>query len=115
MSADNLVTLRPQGRFDFNCFRDFRSTYEAALAQDGVKCVVVDLQQVQYIDSAALGILLLLRDKAAAQGAKVELAPRAPRWNWPTCRARLRTCWRSPTFTKSLVFVKRAASDDSRH
>lgn len=39
-----------------------------------MKCVVVDLQQVQYIDSAALGILLLLRDKAAAQGAKVELA-----------------------------------------
>lgn len=73
MSADNLVTLRPQGRFDFNCFRDFRTTYESALAQDGVKCIVVDLQQVQYIDSAALGILLL-RDKAAAQGAKVELA-----------------------------------------
>ena len=47
MSADNLVTLRPQGRFDFNCFRDFRTTYESALAQDGVKCVVVDLQQVQ--------------------------------------------------------------------
>jgi anti-anti-sigma factor len=39
-----------------------------------VKCIVVDLQQVQYIDSAALGILLLLRDKAGAQGAKVELA-----------------------------------------
>jgi anti-anti-sigma factor len=74
MSADNLVTLRPQGRFDFNCFRDFRTTYENALAQDGVKCIVVDLQQVQYIDSAALGILLLLRDKAGAQGAKVELA-----------------------------------------
>ena len=74
MSADNLVTLRPQGRFDFNCFRDFRTTYESALAQDGVKCVVVDLQQVQYIDSAALGILLLLRDKAAAQGAKVVVA-----------------------------------------
>lgn len=74
MSADQLVTLRPQGRFDFNSFRDFRSNYEVALAQDGVKCVLVDLQQVQYIDSAALGILLLLRDKAAPQGIKVELA-----------------------------------------
>jgi anti-anti-sigma factor len=73
MSADHLVTLRPQGRFDFNSFRDFRSNYEAALAQEGVKCVLVDLDQVQYIDSAALGILLLLRDKAAPQGVKIEL------------------------------------------
>lgn len=74
MITDNLVTLRPQGRFDFNCFRDFRSHYEAALAQEGVQCIVVDLQQVQYIDSAALGILLLLRDRASAQEVKVELA-----------------------------------------
>ena len=74
MSADNTVTLRPQGRFDFNCFRDFRTSYEEALAQNGIKCILVDLQQVQYIDSAALGILLLLRDKAAPLGIKVELA-----------------------------------------
>ena len=46
MSSNSLVTLRPQGRFDFNCFRDFRSHYEAALAQEGVQCIVVDLQQV---------------------------------------------------------------------
>ena len=71
MSADNQVTLRPQGRFDFN---SFRTDYEAALAQAGVKNVLVDLQAVQYIDSAALGILLLLRDKAAPLGIKVELA-----------------------------------------
>lgn len=74
MSADNTVTLRPQGRFDFNCFREFRTSYEEALAQNGVKYILVDLQQVQYIDSAALGILLLLRDKAAPLGIKVELA-----------------------------------------
>ena len=74
MSSNSLVTLRAQGRFDFNCFRDFRRHYEAALAQEGVQCIVVDLQQVQYIDSAALGILLLLRDKASAQEVKVELA-----------------------------------------
>jgi anti-anti-sigma factor len=74
MSANSLVTLRPQGRFDFNSFRSFRTDYEAALEQGGVQCVLVDLQQVQYIDSAALGILLLLRDKATPQGISVELA-----------------------------------------
>ncbi|MDZ7888513.1 MAG: STAS domain-containing protein [Pseudomonas sp.] len=74
MSADDAVILRPQGRFDFNGFRSFRASYESALAEEDIKCLVVDLQQVQYIDSAALGILLLLRDKATAQGVKVELA-----------------------------------------
>lgn len=74
MGADNQVTLQPLGRFDFNSFREFRTDYGAALAKPGVKCVLVDLQQVQYIDSAALGILLLLRDKAATLNITVELA-----------------------------------------
>lgn len=74
MGGDNQVTLQPVGRFDFNSFRDFRTNYEGALAHPGVKCVLVDLQQVQYIDSAALGILLLLRDKAKPLNIKIELA-----------------------------------------
>jgi len=70
----SMVTLKPKGRFDFNYFREFRSSYDEALTQEKIKRVVIDLKDVQYIDSAALGILLLLRDKANAMGKKVELA-----------------------------------------
>ena len=74
MSADSLVRLRSQCRFDFNSFCNLPSDDEDVLAQDGARRVLVDLPRVQYIGSAALGILPLLRDKAAPQGIKVELA-----------------------------------------
>lgn len=71
MSSDFVV--RPQSRFDFNCYRAFRDAYEPALESKEVKRILVDLKEVQYMDSAALGILLLLRDRAKAVSKEVEL------------------------------------------
>lgn len=73
MSESATVVLRPESRFDFSSFRGFRSAYEAALDTAATKLIVIDMQAVQYIDSAALGILLLLRDRAAKQQCSVEL------------------------------------------
>ncbi|MBF7728554.1 STAS domain-containing protein [Pseudomonas sp. N040] len=73
MSTANAVTLRPARRFDFNSFRDFRNSYERALDIAGTRLLIVDLQDVQYIDSAALGILLLMRERATAANCTVEL------------------------------------------
>ena len=67
------VTLRPASRFDFNSFRDFRSGYERALGTEGTRLLIIDMQDVQYIDSAALGILLLMRDRATSANCSVEL------------------------------------------
>lgn len=67
------ITLCPATRFDFNSFRDFRNAYEAALDDPEARMLIVDLQNVQYIDSAALGILLLLRDRATSLGKQIEL------------------------------------------
>lgn len=73
MSTDNPAVLRPSSRFDFNSFRNFRTSYEAALKTNGVRQLIVDMRDVQYIDSAALGILLLLRDKAAEAKCTIEI------------------------------------------
>ncbi|TWC37806.1 anti-anti-sigma factor [Pseudomonas sp. SJZ079] len=73
MSEASTAVIRPGKRFDFQAYRAFRDAYEQELAKSSVHCLVVDLQEVQYIDSAALGILLLLRDKALAQNKMVEL------------------------------------------
>jgi len=40
----------------------------------GKKCVVLDLGDVRYIDSAGLGTLVAVYTSAASQGAKVKLA-----------------------------------------
>jgi len=51
------------GRFDFAIHQDFRQASEKATAKSGVK-IVVDLRATDYVDSSALGMLLVLRDKA---------------------------------------------------
>ncbi|MCG5054531.1 MAG: STAS domain-containing protein [Myxococcales bacterium] len=67
----NEVTVVVTGRFDFTCHNDFRRAF--ALGFAGAK-YRVDLGQASYMDSAALGMLLLLRDKAEGDPARVEVA-----------------------------------------
>lgn len=68
------VTLRLSGRFQFDSHRAFRSAYEVFHADAGVKVIVLDFSDVDYLDSSALGMLLLLREKLGAVGKEVELA-----------------------------------------
>ena len=58
--------LRLTGRFDFNAHRDFRAAYEPLMADGEVRAVSIDMAGVDYLDSSALGMLLMLRDKAGA-------------------------------------------------
>lgn len=73
-SADSQTTLVLQGRFDFHTHRDFRSAYEQPLENAQVREIVIDLSGVDYLDSSALGMLLLLRERAESQGKHVALA-----------------------------------------
>lgn len=67
------ATLKLEGRFDFNSSREFRDHYERILSQREVESVEVDLADVNYLDSSALGMLLLLREKAEPTGIKLAL------------------------------------------
>ena len=71
--ADGVATLGLQGRFDFNAHRDFREATESVLANPEVRILNVDLAQVEYLDSSALGMLLMLRDKMGGAGKEVAL------------------------------------------
>jgi anti-anti-sigma factor len=62
------------GRFDFACHRAFKDAYEKALRQPEAAEVVVEMGQVSYVDSSALGMLLILRDRAVEHGKSVTLA-----------------------------------------
>ncbi|MET0594995.1 MAG: STAS domain-containing protein, partial [Polyangiaceae bacterium] len=54
-------TISVEGRFDFHCHDEFRKVYESDGPGD-VTDYLVDLRQTDYIDSSALGMLLLLRE-----------------------------------------------------
>lgn len=60
------VDLKLSGRFDFNAHREFRGAYEPVIADAQVRSINIDLAAVDYLDSSALGMLLMLRDKAGA-------------------------------------------------
>jgi HptB-dependent secretion and biofilm anti anti-sigma factor len=70
---DNKGILTLSGRFDFSIHRDFRSNYESILSTAGVNEIDVDLNGVDYIDSSALGMLLLLREKATGKNIQMTL------------------------------------------
>ncbi len=61
------------GRFDFSSHREFRNASDEALQTPEVKEIEVDFSRVDYLDSSALGMLLLLREKAQHANLKVSL------------------------------------------
>lgn len=69
--SKGILTLN--GRFDFSIHRDFRSNYESILGTAGVSEIDVNLNGVDYIDSSALGMLLLLREKAMEKNIQMQL------------------------------------------
>jgi anti-anti-sigma factor len=66
--------LKLSGRFDFNAHRDFRAAYEQVIADASVRALNLDLGGVDYLDSSALGMLLMLRDKAGAANKTLSLS-----------------------------------------
>ena len=65
--------IKLSGRFDFNSHREFRGSYESVLDNAQLRELVIDLAGVDYLDSSALGMLLLLRDRATAASKAVSL------------------------------------------
>lgn len=67
------AVLTLNGRFDFNSHRDFRSGYDELLQNDSIKQLEINLNGVDYLDSSALGMLLLLKERAAVAQISLEL------------------------------------------
>lgn len=65
------MTIKVSGRFDFSAHQDFRSVYENAPSE--VETYIVDMSEATYLDSSALGMLLLLRDHAGGDDAKISI------------------------------------------
>lgn len=70
------VTISVAGKFDFQLYDEFRASY-ADTAGTGVE-YVVDLSDTEYLDSSALGMLLLLREHAGGEDSKIEITQASP-------------------------------------
>ncbi|MBD3642344.1 MAG: STAS domain-containing protein [Marinobacter sp.] len=65
------LVIRIEGRFDFSTHQAFRDSYEHA--DPKVTDYIVDLSDTTYLDSSALGMLLLLRDHAGGDSARISI------------------------------------------
>lgn len=71
----DLVTIRIQGEFSFKLRREFREAYRNQPPGTRYR---VDLAGVKYMDSSAIGMLLVLKEEAGGEGADVVLANMGP-------------------------------------
>ncbi len=64
------------GRFDFASHDAFRAAYHDldSLPRE----IHVDLRKAEYMDSAALGMLLMLRERAGGDAARIEIIDPPP-------------------------------------
>lgn len=66
----NSVLIKIDGRFDFNAHHDFRNIYHNEKSD---AAYTIDMSATDYIDSSALGMLLLLREHAGNESANISI------------------------------------------
>lgn len=72
LAPDNSeLTIAVNGRFDFSAHQEFRKAYERPGAKP--QKIVIDMAGANYLDSSALGMLLLLRDYAGGEKASIAI------------------------------------------
>lgn len=64
------VDIAVNGRFDYKLSQAFRDTYRNLPSNENT-CYHIDLSKTEFMDSAALGMLLLLREFAKCHGGNV--------------------------------------------
>lgn len=68
--SGNIVKILVDGNFDIGCYEAFNQAVVQNI--NSAEKFVVDLAQTTYMDSSALGMLLLLREKTGGDTSKVE-------------------------------------------
>jgi len=73
LSSDGTtLTISINGRFDFNLYKEFRDAYEVGLSKGNIK-IIINLAQTEYMDSSALGMLLVLKERTGGDNSSVLL------------------------------------------
>ncbi len=65
------LNIKISGRFDFGVHQELRKATDKI--SSAVKRVIIDLRSTDYVDSSALGMLLVLRDKIGSDKQNVQI------------------------------------------
>lgn len=70
---DRSTCIAISGRFDFEVHRDFKTAYMPLLDNPALREIEIEMSKVDYLDSAALGMLMLLNERAKEANKPVTL------------------------------------------
>lgn len=70
---DNVGRISMAGRFDFQVHREFKEAYAPLVDNAAVREIEVEMSKVDYLDSSALGMLMLLNERAKGVNKTVSL------------------------------------------
>lgn len=62
------------GKFNFFLHREFKHAYTNLLSDPSIQEIEVDMQRMDFIDSAGLGMLMLLRERAVVANKSIVLS-----------------------------------------
>ena len=71
-ASTDTLTIKIVGQFDYDSHQDFKDAY-ISLPSSVRRKYIIDLRQVDYLCSAALGMLLILRERAGGDAARITL------------------------------------------
>lgn len=70
---NDVARISMSGRFDFQIHREFKDAYTPLLGNAAVKQIEIEMSKLDYLDSSALGMLMLLSERAKAVNRSVTL------------------------------------------
>jgi len=70
---DRAARINMDGRFDFQVHREFKDAYAPLLDNPAVREIEIEMSKVDYLDSSALGMLMLLNERARSVNKMVTL------------------------------------------
>lgn len=76
--SQNTATISLQGYFHFESHREFSAAYKKPLSSSNISHIVVNLSGIEYLDSSALGMLLLLQHNAKEEKKTLVLSSPSP-------------------------------------
>lgn len=69
----SVARISMSGRFDFQVHREFKSAYATLLGDVAVSDIEIEMGNLDYLDSSALGMLMLLNERAKAANKSIAL------------------------------------------
>lgn len=69
----NEISLQIPERFDFGYHKEFTAQYQTILEAGKVSEIALDFSRVSYLDSSALGMMVLFQKKAKGKNISVRI------------------------------------------